>query len=208
MEETIQGLLDFARPPQLHRVQHDLRETVRRALNLVEGRAIHEGVAVVSRLSPIPLIIDADPEQIHQVFVNLLINGIESMQPSGTLDVTAAVSECDPRRCQVIFADRGGGIPMERLSRIFDPFVTTKERGTGLGLAISRRIVREHGGSIIASNRPEGGAAFTVELPLVRPLPSLESHQNATTFSSREKTDAATAPGLPREVKLVQITRD
>ena len=71
MENTIQGLLDFARPPELHRVHHDLRTTVRRALNLVEGRAKHQNVAVVEQLPETPVIVDGDPEQLHQILVNL-----------------------------------------------------------------------------------------------------------------------------------------
>lgn len=184
MEETIQGLLDFARPPRLNRVRHDLREPVRRALNLVEGRALHEGVSVTSQMGNSALLVDGDPEQLHQVFVNLLLNGIESMKPGGTLDVTVMATPHDQGRCQVIVADRGGGIPAERMDRIFEPFVTTKERGTGLGLAVSRRIVHEHGGSIVAANRPDGGAVFSVELQLAASPNSAEIEAAGARFST------------------------
>ncbi|HLJ12742.1 MAG TPA: ATP-binding protein [Planctomycetaceae bacterium] len=164
MEETIQALLDFARPPPLNRVEHDLRATIRRAINLVEGRAAHDGIRIVSQLPDEPLCVDGDPEQLHQVFVNLLINGIESMSHGGTLEVSLGLLGTHPQVCQVIVADRGTGIPDDRLTRIFEPFVTTKEHGTGLGLPVSRRIVGEHGGAIFAANRREGGAVFTVQL--------------------------------------------
>lgn len=166
MEETIQGLLDFARPPPLNRVEHDLRGTIQRAINLVEGRAAHDGIRIVPQLPDYQLLVDGDPEQLHQVFVNLLINGIESMSGAGVLHVSAGLSNTSPPACQVVVADRGTGIPNDRLTRIFEPFVTTKEHGTGLGLPVSRRIVREHGGTIFASNRREGGAVFTVELAI------------------------------------------
>ncbi|HEY2252398.1 MAG TPA: ATP-binding protein, partial [Planctomycetaceae bacterium] len=182
MEETIQGLLDFARPPGLNQVRHDLRDTMRRALNLVEGRAIHEGIVIDARFPDEPVTIDADPEQLHQVFVNLLINGIDSMRNAGTLEVSAGVAAHRPSSCSIVIADRGGGIPEERLGRIFDPFVTTKEHGTGLGLAVSRRIVQAHGGTITASNRPDGGAVFSVELPLAQVSARPESdfkHENS-----------------------------
>jgi signal transduction histidine kinase len=131
-----------------------------------------------------PLFVDGDPEQLHQVFVNLLLNGIESMKPGGTLEVTVTATPHDRERGRVIVADRGGGIPVEPMDRIFEPFVTTKERGTGLGLAVSRRIVHEHGGSIVAANRPEGGAVFSVELQLVASTNSAGVEATGAQFSA------------------------
>ena len=93
MENTIQGLLDFARPPELHRVEHDLRTTVRRALNLVEGRAKHQNVAVVEQLPETPVVVDGDPEQLHQILVNLLLNGIEAMPQGGSLTVAVQAGD-------------------------------------------------------------------------------------------------------------------
>ena len=86
MESTIQGLLDFARPPELHRVAHDLRTTVQRALNLVEGRAKQQDVAISERIPNSPVVVSGDPEQLHQIFVNLLLNGIEAMPQGGPVD--------------------------------------------------------------------------------------------------------------------------
>jgi C4-dicarboxylate-specific signal transduction histidine kinase len=94
------------------------------------------------------------------------------------LDVAAAVSDQNSRTCLVTVADRGNGIPQELLGKVFEPFVTTKERGIGLGLAVSRRIIREHGGKVVAGNRPEGGAVFVVELPLVE-IPASASRDPA-----------------------------
>lgn len=164
MERTIQGLLDFARPARLHSIPHDLRTTLRRALNLVSGRADHERVRIEEHFEDQPLPVDGDPEQLHQVFVNLLINGIESMPTGGTLRIDGHYN-ADSRTCRLEFTDAGGGIPLDLMDRIFEPFVTNKERGTGLGLAICRRIVQAHGGVITALNRPMGGAVFAVELP-------------------------------------------
>ena len=166
LESTIQGLLDFARPPELHRVPHDLRKTVRRALNLVDGRAKQQGVKIAEELPESPVTVDGDPEQLHQVFVNLLLNGIEAMPEGGTLDVSIATNGETPGTCLVSVSDSGTGIPQGGLERIFEPFVTSKEHGTGLGLAVSHRIASEHGGALVAANRAEGGAVFTVELPL------------------------------------------
>lgn len=163
METMIQELLDFARPPRLRVVSHDLRQTIKRALNLVEGRAEQEKVRIIQELPATPLVVSGDPEQLHLVFVNLAINGVEAMIGGGTLKVSASL---DDHVCRVMFSDSGSGISPQLKDRLFEPFVTDKEGGTGLGLAISRRIVHEHGGLLIAANREEGGALFTVELQL------------------------------------------
>lgn len=169
MESTIQRLLDFARPAELHRVRHDLRDTVARGLNLVEGRAEQQRVRLIQHLPAHEVAIDADAEQLHQVFINLALNGIDSMEDGGTLAVTMDVAE-GGHAARIVFSDTGCGIPPAVLHRIFEPFVTGKERGTGLGLAISRRIVHQHGGKLHARNRPGCGAEFTVELPLAQPV--------------------------------------
>lgn len=165
METTIQGLLDFARPPRLQRSRHDLRQIVQRAINLTDGRARQSGVEFISRLGDEPVWVNADAEQLHQVCVNLLLNGIESMSSGGNFEILLDRDEGD-RVARVHFLDSGGGIPDDVMPRLFEPFATSKERGTGLGLAVSRRMVSQHSGRLLAENRPEGGAAFTLELPL------------------------------------------
>ncbi len=165
MESTIQGLLDFARPSKLQRARHDLRQIVRRAVNLIEGHARQNRVALTAHLADVPVWVNADAEQLHQVCINLLLNGVESMPAGGTLDVHLVTDEA-AAVVRVCFEDSGVGIPDNVLPRLFEPFVTSKDRGTGLGLAISRRIMLNHSGRILAENRPGGGAALTIELPL------------------------------------------
>jgi len=167
MEGTIQGLLDFSRPPTLQRVRHDLRETVRRAANLVEGRASTHSVRLLVEPIDENVPVDGDPHQLHQVFVNLLINAIEAMPNGGTIRVRFGIVD-QHSAVHVKVEDCGPGIPLDILPRLFEPFATSKERGTGLGLAISRRIVENHGGTIDAFNRNEGGATFEVVLPIER----------------------------------------
>ena len=186
MEGTIQGLLDFARPPSLRRVPHDVRGTAQRALNLIDGRAKRQGVVIAADLPVLPVVTDGDPEQIHQVLVNLLLNGLEAMPEGGKLELVIQRPANDAAICRITVADSGAGIPAEILERVFEPFVTSKESGTGLGLAISRRIVEEHGGTLQATNRAGGGALFILELPLSTPSISGASgadwhHEGATT---------------------------
>ncbi len=166
MENTIQGLLDFARPPELRRVSHDLRATMQRALNLIDGHAKQQDVCVTADLPDLPVVVDGDPEQLHQVLVNLLLNGIDAMSGGGVLEV--AVEPCTDHEgmCRIRVCDSGSGIPASVMDRLFEPFVSSKQRGTGLGLAISRRIVQQHGGTLTAVNLEGRGAMFTIELPL------------------------------------------
>jgi signal transduction histidine kinase len=168
MESTIQGLLDFSRARRLHRVRHDVRDTLQRSLNLIEGRALQQNVQIDLETGTTPLPIDGDPEQLNQIFVNLLLNAIEAMPDGGRLVVNAAQSS-DEGVLRIHFRDSGPGISGELLPRLFEPFATTKERGTGLGLAVSRRIAEDHAGMIHAENLAEGGALFTVELPSATP---------------------------------------
>lgn len=164
METTIQGLLDFSRRPALKRVRHDLRETLHRSLNLVDGRLRQTGIELSTSISPMALWVDGDAEQLNQVFVNLLLNSIEALGVGGQVHVAAG--QWAPGTVTVTVADTGGGIAAEILPRLFEPFATTREQGTGLGLAISHRIVTEHQGTIQVSNRPGDGATFAVNLPL------------------------------------------
>lgn len=191
IETTIQELLDYARPPKLHRLRHDVRETLSRALNLVAGRAQQNHVSIEERLRGQETIVDADPNQLHQVFINLLLNAIEAMPSGGALLVSledpAMPSQNANRResggrLRIVFHDTGPGIASRIMPRLFEPFVTSKECGIGLGLAISRQIMQEHGGNLTGCNAASGGATFIVELPSVGDAaPRLPSEYDAST---------------------------
>ena len=115
--------------------------------------------------------VQSDPLLLHQVFLNMVMNAEHAI--AGDRHTTGA-SRSRRRwrrpgdRIVATVRDTGVGIPEDTLSRIFEPFYTTKEvgKGTGLGLAIAYGIVQEHGGQIVAANHPDGGAVFTVELPI------------------------------------------
>jgi two-component system, NtrC family, sensor histidine kinase HydH len=169
IEETIQGLLEFARPPDLNRVSHDLWRTIQRSLNLMGGRANQHNVTVEAVPPGEPVIVDGDPDQLHQILVNMLLNAIEAMPEGGRLRVSLENVDSSEGVCRVVIRDSGAGIPTAILPRIFEPFVSTKPHGTGLGLAISHRIAEEHGGKLVAANQGGGGAVFTLELPRCRP---------------------------------------
>jgi signal transduction histidine kinase len=173
MEATIQGLLDFSRPAQPQRKLHDLRETIERAMHLVEGRAEKQRVETELTLGMDPLWVNGDPQLLHQVFVNLLINGIEAMPEGGCLSVIL-VSDPEGGEVEVEIVDTGEGIPAELLPRLFEPFATAKERGTGLGLAVSRRIIEQHSGAIAVRPNSPRGTVFQVTLPAAVAAPAME----------------------------------
>jgi two-component system sensor histidine kinase PilS (NtrC family) len=108
--------------------------------------------------------VNVDDEQLRQVFTNLAVNSCEAMPDGGNLRIVAGQEE--PGWVRIEFYDEGPGIDEEDVDRLFEPFFTTKVGGTGLGLAIANRIITAHGGRIDFKNRKDGGAGFTVVLPV------------------------------------------
>ena len=163
MERSLQTFLEFARPPKLERQPLELTAVLAAVIGLVRGRAEKQKVATGFAAPPVPVTLTGDRGQLQQVFVNLLLNALDAMPGGGALTVGVRTA---PGRVTVEVSDTGPGIRADVMSRLFEPFVSSKETGLGLGLVISQRIVQDHGGAISASNRPEGGATFSVTLPL------------------------------------------
>jgi signal transduction histidine kinase len=164
MEQCIQLFLDFARPPRSERRRTDLVGVVRRALALVEGRARRQNVGLRAELPEGPLYLLIDPEQIHQVLVNLLLNALDALPRGGTVAVRIVRPTSEPVEVEV--RDTGPGIAPRIRERLFEPFVSSKENGLGLGLSICKRLVEAHGGGIRGENGAEGGALFAFTLPV------------------------------------------
>jgi PAS domain S-box-containing protein len=158
-------LLTFARQRPLRRGPVDLNALVAETVDAT-ARAREGGTTWRLELAPGLPVVDADPDQLRQVITNLLTNGAHSMADKGGGTGTVR-TWWDDRVVGCEVADSGVGLPPELLPRIFEPFFTTKPvgQGTGLGLSISHGIIRAHGGEILATTRPEGGAAFRFELP-------------------------------------------
>jgi two-component system, NtrC family, C4-dicarboxylate transport sensor histidine kinase DctB len=157
----------FARksPLQLGRV------SVRRALGnvqaLLEQRLRSERIVMTQELLADDVEVWADANRLEQVLVNLVVNALDAMKGASVRRLDVIVRE-HAGRVSITVRDSGPGIAADLLSRLFEPFVTTKEPGAGLGLglAISSGIIGEFGGSLVAANRTEGGAEFTIELAL------------------------------------------
>lgn len=164
LEQLIQHFLDFARPPEMLRQRVDLATLLEQTVRLVSPRAEQQRVVLRTERPGEPVLLDADASQLRQVLLNLLLNALDVLREGATLAVRVRRPAADSVIIEVI--DTGPGIPPGQEERIFEPFFSTKETGTGLGLAICRRIVAAHQGTIAATNRSEGGAVFTVVLPL------------------------------------------
>jgi CheY-like chemotaxis protein len=170
----VSNLLLFARGGKAEKQAVQVEEILERSLSLRAYELKVENIEVARELpAGLPPVL-ADPHQLEQVFLNILLNAeqaILSARNRGRITLSADVAD---GRLRLQFSNDGPGIAPELLPHIFEPFVTTKpaEEGTGLGLFISRTIVREHGGEIHAESGPTGGATFVVELPVeARPGP-------------------------------------
>jgi signal transduction histidine kinase len=166
--EIVQNLTYFARPPASGKSRINLVEVVERTLNL-HAYSLRKNNITVDFLkeSGVPYAL-GDPHQLMQVFLNLILNAeqaIREAREKGTLRIRLGRGD---NSVWVSFHDDGPGISKENLPSIFDPFYTTKRpgRGTGLGLSICKSVMKEHNGSVEAANAPDGGAVFTVTLPV------------------------------------------
>jgi two-component system NtrC family sensor kinase len=164
--EIIRGLLDFSRPRKPQVRPADINAILRECLALVERQAMFHNIEITTDLAPDLPPAPADPAQVQQVFMNLIINAAEAMAGAGHLSLA---TRFDPAELTVEAAitDTGHGISSEDLDRIFDPFFTTKGigHGTGLGLSISYGIVKEHRGTITVDSEVGRGSTFTVRFP-------------------------------------------
>lgn len=164
---VVDHFLGFARPRPLAIRATDPAAVAARAAAQMELDAAGRGVAIARAIEPGLPALQADPEQLHQVLLNLLLNAIAATPAGGRVEVAAARVQHDGTRCVALSVrDTGAGIAPEILPRVFDPFFTTRDGGTGLGLSICHRIVREHGGWIDIDTRSGGGTRVAVILPV------------------------------------------
>ncbi len=167
--EIVNSLLNFSRTSKTEFEDVDLNRSIRETLSLIEHQLDKTGVRVeFSPEAGLPAI-KGNNGKLQQVFLNLFLNARDAMENGGVLRVSTS---SDDARARVTVVDSGKGIDAEHMSRIYDPFFTTKgmKKGTGLGLAVTYGIVREHGGHIEAESQPGEGSTFSLDFPLIRKL--------------------------------------
>ena len=164
-KSIVADLLNFSRQQNVMAQEtniHDLLEQV------IEGLSVQQAfqdVKFVRHFSPGVPAIQADPNQLQQVFINLFNNAAESMGAEGTITITS--SSLDHNWVEIKISDTGTGIPQENLNKVFSPFFTTKTpgKGTGLGLSITYGIIKMHHGQIGVQSQEGKGTTFTITLP-------------------------------------------
>jgi two-component system NtrC family sensor kinase len=163
--KIVNGLLNLARPAQVDSGPCDINAVVNDVLSLLEHQFRNGSIQVRKELAAAAPVVQGMEHKLQQVFLNLFLNARDAMPRGGWLTI---VTRADRQGAVVEVADTGSGIPPEQLSRIYDPFFTTKEigKGTGLGLSITYGIVQEHGGSIACDSQVGHGTRFSIRLPL------------------------------------------
>jgi PAS domain S-box-containing protein len=186
LNNLVEALLSFARPSQPQFRLTQINKTLDRVLNLMEVKIFKHNVEVVKEYDDNLPEIPTDEKHLIQVFMNLTLNAVEAMSGGGKLRIKTGIwlgkkrgkvapsvrmHFIGPSRykfVEVKFSDTGKGISSESLSKLFDPFFSTKEKGTGLGLSVVHQIIEQHEGSIDVESEEGVSTTFTIRLPLER----------------------------------------
>lgn len=167
LKTIVQKFLNFAHNRTPQKTRFDANEVVRQVVELLANHAGREGKRLAAELSPAPIWIEADPEQLKQVLLNLALNGLDAIERGGRVTLGSAE---EGENALLRVEDDGQGIPEELRTKIFEPFFSTKapERGTGLGLALCQDLVHENGGEIaLERTAPGAGSSFVLRIPRI-----------------------------------------
>ncbi len=162
IDTTVQEFLDFARPKEVQLKRIDLSEIVHSSIRQLENQVRQAGMEFDAHIAN-GLMTMADPEKIHQVIINLVLNAVQASQPGQNIMVNLAAKGS---YAVITVQDHGEGLSAEDTERIFEPFFTTKVHGIGLGLAIVKSIIERHKGDIKVEGTPGKGTSFMVLIPL------------------------------------------
>jgi signal transduction histidine kinase len=167
MRKLTDGLLDSAKTERSP-IHMDLNELVQASVEFIRPQNKFDGIKLHVSLAAGPISVFADPQQVRQILLNLLVNGADAItehrgRQGGEIRIETFSAEDEGG---FLVADTGGGIDDETRSRIFEPHFTTKDTGHGFGLAVCHRVVTNHGGRIAVESSPGSGATFAVHLPL------------------------------------------
>lgn len=165
ISKIVRELVDFSRPPGYEKSPVQINDVLRTALGIVRYDKRVRKVEFRTRLDDDLPLLNIIPDQILQVFINILFNALDAVDGEGLIEVSSLLTD---EHINIIIKDSGCGMDSETLGKIFDPFFTTKEvgKGTGLGLSVSYGIVKKFMGDILVESRPKQGSTFTIKLPV------------------------------------------
>jgi two-component system, NtrC family, sensor kinase len=170
INEIIEGMLSFAKPQPLKKENSQLKSILNQTVQLVSNTARKKGIEICLDYQTEAEDILADPSQLKQVFLNIIMNAIQAIENTpGKVDITVIVSDGKNKYAPeylIEIVDNGEGIPNENIDKIFDPFYTTKDEGTGLGLSISYGIINQHGGDIEFFSEHGIGTKVKIKIPM------------------------------------------
>jgi len=164
MEKVVNNLLHFARQYRPRPVRCRLQDVIQRGLDSIKRHLQKGEIQVSVECADADVVADVDPDMVHQVLRNILLNAVDASPKGGALEVKLSGSATGDE-ASVTITDHGEGIEPEHLERIFDPFFTSKHNGVGLGLSVSRKIIDAHNGRIEVQSRPGLGATFRLVFP-------------------------------------------
>jgi two-component system sensor histidine kinase HydH len=164
LNRVVGQLLEFARPVSIKPKPVSLQTLLDESIKLIKDQAAEKGISIQTQNNTRMAAVRIDPDRINQVLLNLYLNAIDSMENGGQLKVEIT-GDRHRRNVAIQVSDTGRGIRRENLSKIFEPYFTTKSTGTGLGLAIAHNIVEAMGGKITVESDTETGTTFTIALP-------------------------------------------
>ena len=165
LNRVISNLLDFARPKEPLMEKTSITDLLNHSVELIQDDARSKNIHVIVEIEEDIPDLELDRDQITQILLNIELNGLNAMQEGGTLWIRCFRGEA-ANVIIVEIEDTGHGIPEDELSKIFDPFYTTKKSGTGLGLAIAHRIVENHRGTLSVRSKKDSGTIFHIEFPI------------------------------------------
>jgi len=182
LNKTLKAFLAFARPAPPVLTRTDLLALLEETLVYLEQTTRGQGIEIITKISQKGRTCPADPDQIRQVFLNILLNAVQAMPQGGTLSIVASVRNGRANRedgefpnararerLVIAISDTGRGIDPEQQERIFEPFVTYRDDGTGLGLPIVSQILKLHHARLTVKSRRGRGSVFTIYFPFDRP---------------------------------------
>jgi signal transduction histidine kinase len=169
LNKVVTSFLDFARPQKSNLEISQIAPIIDRTLQMTDMEISKNHIEVYKSFQKNLPSVNVDSEQMHQVFLNLILNAIAAMADGGRLEIKTAVKKDDDKNMKLVkisFKDTGCGISKDAMDKVFNPFFTTKSEGTGLGLAIAHKIIENHNGTIEVESQEGKGSIFSVCIPI------------------------------------------